>query len=86
MDREAIGMGLGLDWDGIAMGLAPPVCLPAEPMAAGGADIIEDAKVYDDVGAAAHDLTFLAALSARRRATTWRAGSILSCAIRTCVT
>ena len=36
-------------------------------MAAGGADIIENAKVYDDVGAAAHDLTFLAALSARRR-------------------
>lgn len=39
----------------------------ALPMAAGGADIIENAKVYDDVGAAAHDLTFLAALSARRR-------------------
>ena len=29
--------------------------------------IIENATVYDDVGAAAHDLTFLAALSARRR-------------------
>ena len=39
----------------------------ALPMAAGGADIIEDAKAYDDGGAAAHDLTFLAALSARRR-------------------
>lgn len=39
----------------------------ALPMAAGGADIIEDAKVYDDLGAATHDLTFLAALSARRR-------------------
>ena len=36
-------------------------------MAAGGAEIIENATVYDDVGAAAHDLTFLAALSARRR-------------------
>ena len=39
----------------------------ALPMAAGGAEIIENATVYDDVGAAAHDLTFLAALSARRR-------------------
>ena len=38
----------------------------ALPMAAGGAEIIEIATVYDDVGAAAHDLTFLAALSARR--------------------
>ena len=39
----------------------------ALPMAAGGAEIIENATVYDDVGAAAHDLNFLAALSARRR-------------------
>ena len=39
----------------------------ALPLAAGGAEIIENAMVYDDVGAAAHDLTFLAALSARRR-------------------
>ena len=39
----------------------------AMPMAAGGAEIIEKATVYDDVGAAAHDLTFVAALSARRR-------------------
>ena len=39
----------------------------ALPMAAGGAQIIENATVYDDVGAAAHDLNFLAALSARRR-------------------
>lgn len=39
----------------------------ALPMAAGGAQIIENTTVYDDVGAAAHDLNFLAALSARRR-------------------
>ena len=39
--------------------------LAALPMAAGGTEIIENATVYDDV--AAHDLTFLAALSARRR-------------------
>ena len=39
----------------------------ALPMAAGGAEIIKNAMVYDDVGAAAHDLTFLAAMSARRR-------------------
>ena len=39
----------------------------ALPMAAGGAQIIENATVYEDVGAAAHDLTFVAALSARRR-------------------
>ena len=39
----------------------------ALPMAAGGAEIIKNAMVYDDVGAAAHNLTFLAALSARRR-------------------
>lgn len=39
----------------------------AMPMAAGGAEIIEKATVYDDVGAAAHDLTLVAALSARRR-------------------
>jgi tRNA/rRNA methyltransferase len=39
----------------------------ALPMAAGGASIIESATVHDSVAAAAHDLTFLAALSARRR-------------------
>ena len=39
----------------------------ALPMAAGGATIIESATVYDSVAEAGHDLTFLAALSARRR-------------------
>ena len=39
----------------------------ALPMAAGGASIIESATVHDSVAAAAHDLTFLAALSSRRR-------------------
>ena len=39
----------------------------ALPMSAGGASIIEDATVYDSVAEAAHDITFLAALSARRR-------------------
>lgn len=39
----------------------------ALPMSAGGAEIIENATVYDSVAEAAHDLTFLAALSARRR-------------------
>ena len=39
----------------------------AVPMAAGGADIIENATVYSNVGDAAHDMGFLAALSARRR-------------------
>lgn len=39
----------------------------ALPMAAGGAPIIEAATVHDSVAEAAHDLTFLAALSARRR-------------------
>jgi len=39
----------------------------ALPMAAGGASIIEAATVYATVAEAAHDLTFLAALSARRR-------------------
>ena len=39
----------------------------ALPMAAGGASIILSATVHDSVAAAAHDLTFLAALSARRR-------------------
>ena len=39
----------------------------AIPMAAGGASIIESATVHASVAAAAHDLTFLAALSARRR-------------------
>ena len=39
----------------------------ALPMAAGGASIIENAGVFDSIAEAAHDLTFLAALSARRR-------------------
>ena len=39
----------------------------ALPMAAGGAIIIENAAVFDSIADAAHDLTFLAALSARRR-------------------
>ena len=39
----------------------------AVPMSAGGASIIENATVYDSVAEAAHDITFLAALSARRR-------------------
>ena len=39
----------------------------ALPMAAGGASIIETATVHDSIAEAAHDLTFLAALSARRR-------------------
>ena len=39
----------------------------ALPMAAGGASIIENATVHDSIADAAHDLTFLAALSARRR-------------------
>ena len=39
----------------------------AVPMAAGGADIIENATIYSSVGDAAHDIGFLAALSARRR-------------------
>ena len=39
----------------------------ALPMAAGGVSIIENAGVFDSIAEAAHDLTFLAALSARRR-------------------
>lgn len=39
----------------------------ALPMAAGGASIIENAGVFDSIADAAHDLAFLAALSARRR-------------------
>ena len=39
----------------------------AVPMAAGGAQIIENATVYDDIAAAAHDVSFIAAASARRR-------------------
>ena len=39
----------------------------ALPMAAGGSSIIENAMIYDIVADATHDLTFLAALSARRR-------------------
>lgn len=39
----------------------------ALPMAAGGASIIEAATVHATIAEAAHDLTFLAALSARRR-------------------
>ena len=39
----------------------------AFPMAAGGAQIIENATLYDDIAAAAHDVSFIAAASARRR-------------------
>lgn len=39
----------------------------ALPMAAGGASIIESATIHASIAEAAHDLTFLAALSARRR-------------------
>ncbi|MGB2411993.1 MAG: RNA methyltransferase, partial [Candidatus Puniceispirillaceae bacterium] len=39
----------------------------AVPMAAGGAQIIENATLYDDIAAAAHDVSFIAAASARRR-------------------
>lgn len=39
----------------------------AVPMAAGGAQIIENATVYDDIAAAAHDVSFIVAASARRR-------------------
>ena len=39
----------------------------ALPMAAGGAPIIKNARVFHSIAEAAHDLTFLAALSARRR-------------------
>ncbi|MGB1866419.1 MAG: RNA methyltransferase, partial [Candidatus Puniceispirillaceae bacterium] len=39
----------------------------ALPMAAGGKSIIEHARVFDTVAAAAHDISFLAATSARRR-------------------
>jgi len=39
----------------------------ALPMAAGGASIIENATLHDSIADAAHDLTFIAALSARRR-------------------
>jgi tRNA/rRNA methyltransferase len=39
----------------------------ALPMAAGGASIIEAATIHASIAEAAHDLTFLAALSARRR-------------------
>ena len=36
-------------------------------MAAGGTQIIENATLYDDIAAAAHDVSFIAAASARRR-------------------
>ena len=39
----------------------------ALPMAAGGKSIIENARVFDTVAAAASDISFLAATSARRR-------------------
>ena len=39
----------------------------AVPMAAGGTKIIENATLYDDIAAAAHDVSFIAAASARRR-------------------
>jgi len=39
----------------------------ALPMAAGGKSIIENARVFDTVAAAAADISFLAATSARRR-------------------
>ena len=39
----------------------------AVPMAAGGTQIIENATLYDDIAAAAHDVSFIAAASARRR-------------------
>ncbi len=37
------------------------------PMAAGGAQIIKNATIYDNIAAAAHDVSFIAAVSARRR-------------------
>ena len=39
----------------------------ALPMAAGGSHIIENAMVFDSVASAAHDISFMAAASARRR-------------------
>ncbi len=39
----------------------------ADPMAAGGIQIIENATLYDDIAAAAHDVNFIVAASARRR-------------------
>jgi len=47
----------------------------ALPMAAGGAEILENARVFDSVAAAAHDIGFLAAASARRRDMPMRAVS-----------
>ncbi len=41
--------------------------MAALPMAAGGAEIIETAKSYDSVAEAAHDISFMAAATARRR-------------------
>lgn len=41
--------------------------MAALPMAAGGAEIIETATVFDTVAEAAHDITFMAAATARRR-------------------
>lgn len=37
------------------------------PMAAGGAQIIKNAKIYDHIAAAAHDVSLIVATSARRR-------------------
>ena len=39
----------------------------AVPMAAGASQIIENATLYDDIAAAAHNVNFLVAASARRR-------------------
>ena len=46
----------------------------ALPMAAGGAEIIETATVYESLGEAAHDIGFMAAATARRRDLAIRAG------------
>ena len=39
----------------------------ALPMAAGGSQIIENARVFDSLAAAAHDVSLMLAASARRR-------------------
>lgn len=48
--------------------------MAALPMAAGGAEIIETAKSYDSVAEAAHDISFMAAATARRRDIPIKAG------------
>lgn len=48
--------------------------LAALPMAAGGAEIIETATVYDSLAEAAYDITFMAAATARRRDMPIRSG------------